>query len=148
MKDGLRTAFLISGGGTTMAAALDAISCGRLTGIVPACVIASKPDAGGIANAVDRGIDEANIIIVKRRDFSSAENYAEALLFFLRRKGVRLVSQNGWLPMTLRAVIGEYPGMIINQHPGPLHPGRPDFGGKGMFGRAVHAARLYFLRPR
>src|SRR5437588_342377 len=36
-------------------------------------------------------------------------------------------------------------GRIINQHPGPLDPGRPDFGGKGMFGRRVHAARLLFV---
>lgn len=36
--------------------------------------------------------------------------------------------------------------MMVNQHPGPLDPGHPDFGGPGMYGRRVHAARLYYVR--
>lgn len=35
---------------------------------------------------------------------------------------------------------------MINQHGGPLDPGRPDFGGRGMYGRRIHCARLYFVR--
>jgi phosphoribosylglycinamide formyltransferase-1 len=37
--------------------------------------------------------------------------------------------------------------MIINQHPGPLDPGRShDFGGHGMFGKRVHYTRLNFVK--
>lgn len=35
---------------------------------------------------------------------------------------------------------------MVNQHPGPLDSGRPDFGGQGMYGLRVHAARLYFVQ--
>ena len=56
-----------------------------------------------------------------------------------------MVSQNGWLPLTPKSVVSAYRGWIINQHPGPLDPGRPvDFGGKGMFGTRVSAARLAY----
>ncbi|MBU0978226.1 MAG: formyltransferase family protein [Patescibacteria group bacterium] len=67
------------------------------------------------------------------------------LLEVLHSYQVELVSQNGWMPLTPSAVIDEYQGRIINQHPGPLDPGRPDFGGKGMYGSRVTCARLAYL---
>lgn len=37
-------------------------------------------------------------------------------------------------------------GSIYNQHPGPLSGnGKPDFGGRGMCGTAVTAARILYL---
>lgn len=53
-----------------------------------------------------------------------------------------MVTQNGWLPKTPAMVIDAFPGNIYNQHPGPV----PEFGGKGMYGRRVHAAVLLFKR--
>lgn len=47
-ENGLRTAFFLSGEGTTAEAVIKACQGGELTEIDPAVVIASKPDAGGI----------------------------------------------------------------------------------------------------
>jgi folate-dependent phosphoribosylglycinamide formyltransferase PurN len=59
---------------------------------------------------------------------------------------VEFVGQYGWLPLTPENVVNEYKGMIINQHPAPLDPGNPDFGGKGMYGKAAVYARLLFVK--
>jgi len=50
------------------------------------------------------------------------------------------------MPLTPDPIVEEYAGRIINQHPGPLDPGRGmDFGGKGMYGARVLAARLAYV---
>ena len=50
------------------------------------------------------------------------------------------VGQYGWLPMTPENVIAAFPRALTNQHPAP-----PEFGGKGMHGKAPHCARLRFF---
>lgn len=113
-----------------------------------ACVISSTPDTGGIEKAKRLGIPAENIIVVNPKDFRMDDGaidrnkFGEQLLVELKRKNAGVVTQNGWLPLTPENVIAEYEGMIFNQHPGPV----PEFGGKGMYGRRVHAARLLFAR--
>jgi folate-dependent phosphoribosylglycinamide formyltransferase PurN len=138
----LRTALLISGGGTTAEAVIKACQSGELKGISPVAVIASRPDAPGIGKAEALGIAS---YVVQRKDFFSAATFGNELLRILRELKVDLVSQNGWLVKTPPAVIEEYQGRILNQHPGPLDPGRGlDFGGKGMYGARVVCARLAY----
>jgi phosphoribosylglycinamide formyltransferase-1 len=137
---------LISGGGTTMAAILTAIKDGRLKNVEPVLVIASKPEAGGIEKALALGIAKEDVIVVRTKDFSSREEFGKKIIEECKKRGVEFIGQYGWLCLTPENVIKEFEGMIVNQHPGPLDPGRPDFGGKGMFGRAVHAARLEFVK--
>lgn len=48
----LRTALLISGGGTTAEAVIKATQRGELKGIQPVVVIASRPSAGGKKHSV------------------------------------------------------------------------------------------------
>ena len=47
---------------------------------------------------------------------------------------------------TPKNVCDAFLGMIVNQHPGPLDTGRPDFGGTGMYGLRVHQTRLAFVQ--
>ncbi|OGH27514.1 MAG: hypothetical protein A3C27_01870 [Candidatus Levybacteria bacterium RIFCSPHIGHO2_02_FULL_39_36] len=136
----IRTALFISGGGSTAEAVIKAHQSGELRGILPIVVISSRSDAPGIQKAESLGVQTR---IVQRKDFSSPESFGEQLLRTLKSYGVELVSQNGWLPLTPTSVVQEYRERIINQHPGPLDPGRGnDFGGKGMYGSRVTAARL------
>jgi phosphoribosylglycinamide formyltransferase 1 len=142
-----RLATLISGGGTTMQEIIKACQSGRVPMDV-ACVIASNSQAGGIEKAKKLGIPEKNIIIVDPNNFREVggkinqEKFGETILKELKLRGTTVVTQNGWLPLTPEPVINEYSGMIFNQHPGPV----PEFGGKGMYGKRVHAARLLFVR--
>lgn len=146
MSSKLRVALLVSGGGTTMAAILHAIDTCRLVGVQAALVVASKPEINAIARAREGGVSDRNVVVLRRKEFDSPDAFGEALLRECKLRDVHLIGQYGWLPLTPKIVIESYPNMIINQHPGPLDPGRPDFGGKGMYGIRVHDARIRFLR--
>ena len=153
-----RWASFVSGGGTTMAAILDAVIQGRLTGIVPALIVASKPEIGAIKKVLQRIRDHGSklelrnddIVVASPRLFAWPENWAKLIADHCRSREIDVVTQNGWLPKTPATVIEAVNGNIFNQHPGPLDPGRKyDFGGGGdlgMYGRRVHCARLLFAR--
>lgn len=142
----MRLASLISGGGTTM----EAIGKACLSGEIPfdlACVISSDPKAGGIEKAKNLGIPAEDILVINPEDFRvdgkvDQEKFGQAILKELKARKVDVVMQNGWMPLTPKNVIEAYPGKIFNQHCGPI----PEFGGKGMFGKAVHAAVLEFKK--
>lgn len=142
-----RLAILISGGGTTMQEIIKAC----LSGEVPmdiACVISSSASVGGIEKARILGVEDKNIIVIDPAHYTSGDKKVDLDAFGLQltrelqQRGATVVTQNGWLPFTPERVIEAYPDTIFNQHPGPV----PEFGGKGMYGKRVHAARLEFVR--
>lgn len=146
MRD-FRFALLVSGSGTTAEAIVKECRAGeRLSHIAPVCVIASKTGSGAIEKMKQLGIPEKDILVIDPKQFSKEEDFGNAILRALRERNVTLVGQYGWLIKTPKNVIQAYQGSILNQHPGPLDPGRPDFGGKGMYGRRVNASRMYFVR--
>lgn len=137
----IRLAVLISGSGTTAQSIIRAWKKGALGTIELIIIIGSRPDAGGLAKAKAEGVATT---VVCPADYASQTDFGTALLKTLRDYTIDLVSQNGWLPLTPQEVTTVYKGKIINQHPGPLDPGHADFGGKGMFGRRVTAARIAY----
>ncbi len=147
MAERLRIALFISGAGTTAREILKACYSGVLENVDPACVIASKAGIQGIKRITDEGMMQKDVCIVDPKKYKGdQEGFGNVILNECRERGVQFVGLYGWLPMIPVNVIEEYPGMMVNQHPGPLDPGRPDFGGKGMFGIRVHCARLLFVR--
>jgi folate-dependent phosphoribosylglycinamide formyltransferase PurN len=76
----VKIAMLISGGGTTMSAIINACKSGRLKNVEPVLVISSHPEAGGIQKALDLGISEKKYCCCQSKRFSNArriwpENY-------------------------------------------------------------------------
>jgi phosphoribosylglycinamide formyltransferase-1 len=143
----LRLASLVSGGGTTMRAILRECGNGDLQGAVkPVLVIASKPNIGAITKAREDGIDKQDIVLIERKNYPTSELFGEMILAECRKRDVNFIGQYGWMPLTPANVTRHYAGRMVNQHPGPLDPGHPDFGGQGMYGSRVHAARLLFSR--
>lgn len=142
----MRIAMLISGDGTTMRSIIEACRSGTLYRVRPVLVISSKQEAGGITKALAAGIAKKDIIVLVRKDFPCADDFGQAILKACYERGVDFIGQYGWMIKTPQNVIKAFPGMMVNQHPGPLDPGRPDFGGKGMFGLRVHCSRLLFVR--
>lgn len=130
-------ASLISGGGTTFESMAKACKSKEIVGINPALVIASKANIDGIKKAKELGIP---VVIIERNKFVSQEEFGEKILENLKRYNIDVITQNGWLPLTPEIVIESYKNNIYNQHPGPV----PEFGGKGMHGIFVHAARINF----
>jgi len=138
----MRIGILISGSGTTAATIVDATRNSVLKEkITVAVVIASSSQAQGIIKMQQKGIP---VEVVEKRDFPDSEAFGEKILFVLEKYGVELISQNGWIPYLPKNVIAAFQKKIINQHPGPLDPGHPDFGGKGMYGARVICARLLY----
>ena len=108
----------------------------------PVIVVSSKDEAGGIEKARALGIET---VVVRPGDYRTREEFGKALLAVMEKYELNWVSQNGWLPLTPKNVFAKYAGRIINQHPGPLDPGRvKDFGGKGMYGSRVSCARVAY----
>lgn len=142
----MKIALLISGGGTTMAAIISACQNGTLKNVTPSLIIASREDAGGIEKARNLGIKDEDIVIINPKNFKNKEEFGQAILRECRKRNIDFIGQYGWLAMTPENVINTYKNMIVNQHPGPLDSGRPDFGGVGMYGMRVHQARLCFVQ--
>lgn len=129
-----------------MQAIIQACRSGRLRNVEPVCVIASRQDTGAIEKARVLGMRRGDVLVRRPKDYPNSEAFGEAIIRACQARGVDFIGQYGWMVKTPSNVIEAYAGMMVNQHPGPLDPGRPDFGGEGMFGRRVHCARLYFVR--
>lgn len=105
-------------------------------------VITNNPKAGIMERAKNAGVS----VEIVEREGKSLEEFGEELLWVLKKHQIEFISQNGWELLTPVNVIKEYEGKITNNHPAPLDPGYPDFGGKGMKGLAVHQAVLNFAK--
>lgn len=145
MNAPIKLGILLSGGGSTAKSIVEATKPGgQLHGKVePVCVIANQ-SCGGIDKLGEKGEGLPSKVI--ERTGKSAEDFGREIIAELHKHGANFVSQNGWLPLTPANVVEEFDGRIINQHPGPLNKGRSDFGGRGMYGAFVHAARLLYAK--
>lgn len=141
----MRLALFISGEGTTAEAIIKAYKTGRLN-IEPTLVIASRRNIGGIERVKRAGIPEEDVIVRNPRSFKNTNEFALALISPCVQRGIDVIWQCGWKVKTPEELIAWIRGNIFNQHPGPLNPPEPDFGGDGMYGRSVHEAVLYFRR--
>lgn len=138
----MRIALLISGGGSTAQAVINATKNGKLQNLItPAVVVSSRSDALGIQKAKELGVP---VEIVRQKDYSSPEGFGQALCKVFETYNIEFISQNGWMAMTPINILEKFVNNIINQHPGPLDPGFADFGGKGMYGERVTCARLVY----
>lgn len=137
----MRIALLISGGGTTAEAVIKAVRSSRLKGVEITGVISSNPTAKGIEKAKKLKVP---VIVINPKKYVSQTTFGKKLLKVFDTWNIDLISQNGWLPLTPKNVIDRYQDKIINQHPGPLDPGYPDFGGVGMYGARVMCTRIAY----
>src|SRR5689334_25193427 len=121
----MRIAMLISGGGTTASAIITACKTGKLKNVVPALVICSSEKAEGIKKVQMAGMPAQNVSVLRPKDFDFVEEFGETIIQFCKDKGVDFIGQYGWLCKTPENVIEAFAGKMVNQHPGPLDPGRP-----------------------
>jgi len=128
----LRLAVLISGGGSTMFNLADHVDRGELDAEI-VLVLASNPKAGGIERARQRGFD---VDVVDRKRHETPESFGLAVWPKVRAAGAELVVLAGFL--SLLPIPEDFEHRVVNIHPALL----PKFGGRGMFGRHVHAAVL------
>lgn len=113
-------AILISGGGTNMAAILDAIK--NEHGIVPKVVISNKKEAAGLEKARQRGVIAEYLPKMK---VETREQYGDKLIVALEKSGLtpqkrNLICLAGFMLVLPENIVTQYKDQIINIHPALL----------------------------
>ena len=131
----VRTAVLVSGGGTNLQAILDAKAAGKIPSAQIALVVASNSRAYALTRAENAGVP--GVVVHKEKD-EDIVHYGGRLLEVLRAHGIGLVVLAGFLTILPENVIRAYDHRIINIHPSLI----PSFCGAGFYGLRVHEAAL------
>lgn len=129
----LRLAVLISGTGRTLKNFLDRIAAGTLPAEI-VLVIASSPEAEGLQYAEEEST--IAIRIIERPNFSTLEDFSEAIFSLCRQYNVDYVALAGYLK--LLRIPEDFENRVLNIHPSLL----PLFSGKGHYGNIVHSKIL------
>ncbi|MBI4494709.1 MAG: phosphoribosylglycinamide formyltransferase [Chloroflexi bacterium] len=123
----LRVGVLISGRGSNLQAILDAIARGELAAGV-AVVGSNRADAAGLERARRAGVPT---VVADRAEFPMRAERQARLLEALDAHDVELLVLAGFDEILGPALLGRFPGRVLNIHPSLL----PAFGG------GMHAAR-------
>ncbi len=139
----VRTAILISGGGSNMAALIAAAQAADYPAEI-VLVVSSNPDAGGIAKAQAAGVPVA-IFDHRQHDREGLERLVQAEL---KKSSVELVCLAGWMRLLSPYLIGRWHNRMLNIHPSLL----PEFKGLHTHQRALdagvaeHGCTVHFVR--
>ena len=95
-----------------------------------ALIVCNKPGAGVLAIAANENIP---VLMIEKKLFNDT-GYIEELKSY----HIEFIILAGFLWKVPSVLINEFTGRIVNIHPALL----PSYGGKGMYGNAVHAAVL------
>lgn len=127
-----RTAILISGSGSNMAALADAAQDANYPAQI-ALVLSNNPEAGGLAKAQALGLPTA---LVDHRLFGKDRAaFEQALNNRLQAHNVEFVALAGFMRILTPAFVEEWQGRMINIHPSLL----PKFRGLDTHARAIAA---------
>lgn len=131
----IRIAVLVSGGGTNLAALIEAERRGELAGGKLSLVVSSSATAYALERARAAGIDTA---VVNSRDHG--QDLDRALEDTLGGAEIDLVVLAGYLSILGPRVLQRFHRRIINVHPSLI----PAFCGEGFYGLRVHRAALEY----
>ena len=128
----VRTAVLISGGGSNMAALIRAAQDPAYPAEI-ALVLSNRADAGGLAVARDMGVAAE---AVETRPFGrDREAHERALQERLEVHGIELVALAGYMRVLTAWLVGRWAGRMLNIHPSLL----PHLPGLDTHARALEA---------
>ena len=131
----VRTAILVSGGGTNLQAIIDAKAAGKIPSAELSLVVASNDKAYALTRAANAGIQG---VVVHKEKGEEIAHYGERLLQVLRDNAIDVVVLAGFLTILPENVIQAYDHRMINIHPSLI----PSFCGAGFYGLKVHEAAL------
>ena len=125
----VRTAVLVSGGGTNLQALIDTAARGEMPSVELALVVSNSAGAFALERAKRAGI---------RAEYLEKAGFEERLEALLREEGIGLIVLAGFLRILSEGFTRRWAGRIINIHPSLI----PSFCGAGFYGLRVHAAAL------
>ena len=125
----MRTAVLVSGGGTNLQALLDASARGELPDAEIALVVSNKEGAYALERAKKAGVEAL---------YLGPEDFEAKLEAELAARGIGLIVLAGFLRILSPEFTARWPRRILNIHPSLI----PAFCGRGYYGLRVHEAAL------
>ena len=125
----MRTAVLVSGGGTNLQALIDTAARGEMPSVELALVVSNSAGAFALERAKRAGI---------RAEYLEKAGFEERLEALLREEGIGLIVLAGFLRILSEGFTRRWAGRIINIHPSLI----PSFCGAGYYGLRVHEAAL------
>ena len=125
----MRTAVLVSGGGTNLQALIDTAARGEMPSVELALVVSNSAGAFALERAKRAGL---------RAEYLEKAGFEERLEALLREEGIGLIVLAGFLRILGEGFTRRWAGRIINIHPSLI----PSFCGAGFYGLRVHAAAL------
>lgn len=131
----MKIAVLVSGGGTNLQAIIDQFRSGGITNASLELVVSNKQGAYAIERAEKSGISRKVIV---PKDYSTREEYGEAMIRCLEEYGIELVVLAGFLVILPENLVRHYEGRMINIHPSLI----PSHCGAGYYGLKVHESVL------
>lgn len=131
----IKTAVLVSGGGTNLQAIIDSVQAGKITNAAIDLVLSNKPGAYALERAKNHGI-QSEVIVPK--EYSTREEYGEAVIKCLEQHAIDLVVLAGFLVILPDNFVKHYEGRMINIHPSLI----PAHCGPGYYGLKVHESVL------
>lgn len=133
----LKIGVMVSGGGTNLQAIIDSIESGYLKDCSIVTVISSRDDTYALKRAERHNIPS---VCIPRKNYSTLEEYDDALIAHLKEYNVDLVVMAGYLSIVGEKFINEFNNRIINVHPSLI----PAFCGKGYYGIIPHEKALEY----
>ena len=125
----VRTAVLVSGGGTNLQALIDTAARGEMPSVELALVVSNSAGAFALERAKRAGI---------RAEYLEKAGFEERLEALLEAEGIGMIVLAGFLRILSEGFTRRWAGRIINIHPSLI----PSFCGAGYYGLRVHEAAL------
>jgi phosphoribosylglycinamide formyltransferase-1 len=134
IKDKIKVAVLVSGGGTNLQALIDFEKAGKLKSGTIVKVISNKEGAYALERAKNAGIETA---VVTKKGKTQAE-FEQGIISELNSCGAQVIVLAGFMCILSKDFTDRYAKRIINVHPSLI----PSFCGEGFYGLKVHESAL------
>lgn len=136
IKDKIKVAVLVSGGGTNLQALIDFEKAGKLKSGTIVKVISNKEGAYALERAKNAGIETA---VVTKKGKTQAE-FEQGIISELNSCGAQVIVLAGFMCILSKDFTDRYAKRIINVHPSLI----PSFCGEGFYGLKVHESALSY----
>ncbi len=133
----VKTAILVSGGGTNLQAIIDEKAKGNLPNAEISLLLCTNPNAYALQRAKNAPF-KINMLTVNRSNYTNPKDFDKQLLKALKYFNIQLIVLAGFMSILGEEIVKKYDKRIINVHPSLI----PSFCGKGYYGLKVHRAAL------
>lgn len=134
MSGGVKTAVLVSGGGTNLQSILDKAASGGMPSVDIDVVVSDREGAFALERAEKARVDTA---VIPYKALGGAE-FERRLNALLEDRKIGLIVLAGFMRILSADFTSRYPERILNIHPSLI----PSFCGEGYYGLRVHEAAL------